>query len=33
MGQYYRPVVETTKGGMVAINTYLDGEHECAKLM
>ena len=33
MGQYYRPVVETTKGGMVSINTYLDGEYECAKLM
>ena len=33
MGQYYRPVIETTKGGMVAIDTYLDGEYECAKLM
>lgn len=33
MGQYYRPVIETTKGGMTAIDTYLDGEYECAKLM
>lgn len=33
MGQYYRPVIENSNGNMVAIDTYLNGEYECAKLM
>jgi len=32
MGQYYRPVIEKNNKP-IAIDTYLNGEYECAKLM
>ena len=33
MGQYYRPVIETDENELKAIDNYVNGNYQLAKLM